>query len=88
MRNESKNFMSSFTFWFKTILSLYLLFMYIYAYIGMHYLPTKKKVVGSINEWLSLYILIFWVFSLTEDWPNVHVEMDMEEMVMKVVVDK
>ena len=49
MRSEDSSFMSSLTYWFRYIMMVYLLYLYIMAYFGMHYFPMKKKVVGSIN---------------------------------------
>lgn len=49
MKNQDKSFMSSFSFGTKYAIVLYLIFIYVFAFFGIHYFDTKKKVVGSIN---------------------------------------
>ncbi len=85
MRNYDDSFMSSFSYATKLGIILYLVFIYVFALLGMNYFDTINKVVGSINEWISLYILIIWFFSLTLDWEEIYICLDMETMEWKVI---
>ena len=48
-------------------------------------METISKITGSINEWISLYILIFWVFTCSQDWRYLYISIDLRMMELKVV---
>ena len=70
-RQHHPPFMHPFNYWSKICLAWFMLTLNVFSYACAQLWPVKVKVVIAINEWVGLYILIFWFFSFTEDWKNI-----------------
>ena len=65
MRNSDSSFMSKFNYFMLAALAIYFWINCLLGYYASYYLPTKPKVPASMNEWLALYVLIFWFIAFT-----------------------